>query len=87
MSGIYLGFAEKVKNEEQKVEASDINDIEVAIIPEETKTPEPKTPKKSRFFKHKKAKDRESKPYEEVTEDAAESDCFRMFWKKTVIQS
>ena len=35
LSGIYLGFAEKVKTEEQENETRDINDINVTLIPKE----------------------------------------------------
>ena len=83
LSGIYLGFAEKVKQEEQGDETRDINDIDVTIMTEDTNAVKHKTPKKGRFFsKVKKMKEKESKATKEVTEDVAKGNvCFKLFRK------
>ena len=83
LSGIYLGFAEKVKQEEQEDETRDINDIDVTIMPEDTIAVKHKTPKKGRLFsKAKKKKDKESKAAKEVTEDVTKGkNCFKLFRK------
>ena len=76
LSGIYLGFAEKVKHDEQENETRDINDINVTIIPEETETVQPETSSKGRFFfKAKKIKVKMSKPAPD------ECTCFNLFRK------
>ena len=77
LSGIYLGFAEKIRQEEQSEEARDVNDINVTIIPEETVPADlPNTPSKGRFFdKAKRIKEKISKP------SAEDFTCFKIFRK------
>ena len=76
LSGIYLGFAEKVKTEEQENETRDINDIKVTLIPKEEKIVQPEASNKCSFFlKAKKMKEKISKP---STDDCT---CFKLFRK------
>eukprot|EP00092_Neocalanus_flemingeri_P069209 GFUD01084755.1.p1 GENE.GFUD01084755.1~~GFUD01084755.1.p1 ORF type:complete len:143 (-),score=48.83 GFUD01084755.1:216-644(-) len=73
MAGFYIGFPEKVKNEVQKNETRDINDIQVIMITEENeRTTKLKMPKKGQFFfKTKKTNNKENNG----------NICFKLFGK------
>ena len=50
LSGIYLGFAEKEKHEEQGNETRDVHDINVTLVSEENKVTEKSSPRLGHFF-------------------------------------
>ena len=50
LSGIYLGFAEKEKHEEQANETRDVHDINVTLVSEENKVTVKSSPRLGRFF-------------------------------------
>ena len=78
LSGIYLGFAEKVKSEEQEKEPRDINDIDVTLAIEETENVKPDPEPSNKFCLFSKAR----KMREKLRKPAAdECTCFNIFRK------
>ena len=74
LSGIYLGFAEKVKRDEDQDETRDLNDINVTIVADETEeVHEEDTTKKNIFLKAKRLKEKMSNP------SSSEFSCFKLF--------
>ena len=83
LSGIYLGFAEKEKQEEQANETRDVHDINVTLVSEESKVTKKNSPKIGRFFlKMRKLKDDECKQAADVPEKVHKQNvCFKLFRK------
>ena len=81
LSGIYLGFAEKEKHEEQGNETRDVHDINVTLVSEENKVTEKSSPRLGRFFlKMRKFPDKQCKQAAEVPDSVHKQNvCFKLF--------
>ena len=83
LSGIYLGFAEKEKHEEQDIETRDVHDINVTLVSEENKVTKKSSPRLGRFFlKMRKLQDKQCKQAADVPDQIPKQNvCFKIFRK------
>ena len=83
LSGIYLGFAEKEKHEEQDIETRDVHDINVTLVSEENKVTKKSSPRLGRFFlKMRKLQDKQCKQAADVPDQVPKQNvCFKLFRK------
>ena len=83
LSGIYLGFAEKQKHEEQQNETRDVHDINATLVSEENKVNVKSSPRLGGFFlKMRKLQDKKCKQAVEVPGRVHnQNTCFKLFRK------
>ena len=80
LTGIYLGFAEKKKHEEQGNDTRDDHDINVTLVSEESKLIEKSSPRLGHFFlKMRKLQDKQCKQAADVPERVHKQNvCFKL---------